>query len=195
MINTSLYEISKLIVSDDRKAFYQLYTMFHKQIFSFCLNYGINRADAEEITQESFVKLWCNRQNIQVDKSIKSYLFKIAQNLILDFLRKKSKEVALDKYQMQLMTPSNSTQDTVEYNELRDIMEQILANLPERRRMVFEMARLKGMSHKEIAERLGISTKTVENHLSLATQGFKEVLKNAKLTAFILFGELILSLI
>lgn len=82
---------------------------------------------------------------------------------------------------MNLILPVNNTENTLEYNELMGIVEKTLTALPERRRQVFEMSRLQGMSHKEIASNLNISTKTVENHLTLALQNFRQVFQDAKI--------------
>ncbi|AGA80134.1 RNA polymerase sigma-70 factor [Echinicola vietnamensis] len=180
-MHTDLSEIAFRIKQSDKSAFHEFYQLFHKRIYFFCIHYGLKSSDAEEITQDVFVKFWCSRKNIDPEKCIKAYLFMISKNTILDMLRKSIRSKANKTYQMNLILPVNNTENTLEYNELMGIVEKTLTALPERRRQVFEMSRLQGMSHKEIASNLNISTKTVENHLTLALQNFRQVFQDAKI--------------
>lgn len=157
----------------DKKAFDEIYALFNKKIYLFCLKYGLAKDDAEEITQEVFVKLWLNRTSLDSDKSFNSYLYKIGKNIIIDEFKKKIKTQATQEYQMSLIIPWNNVEESMDYMDLKNLMDETLLDLPERRREVFELSRLKGLSHKEISEELGISTKTVENHLNLALSNFR----------------------
>ncbi|WP_186756932.1 RNA polymerase sigma factor [Echinicola salinicaeni] len=185
-MNLKLNEIADGIKKGNQKDFDRLYALFHKKIYFFCIQYGLSVSNAEEITQETFVKLWCSKKSINPDKCIKSYLYTIAKNVIMDEFKKQIRLKATKEYQMQLIIPNNNTQSTVEYNELMGIIEKTLTCLPERRRLVFELSRMKGLSHKEISEQLGISTKTVENHLNLALQNFREVFQESKIISLAL---------
>lgn len=161
----------------DKKAFDEIYALFNKKIYLFCLKYGLAKDDAEEITQEVFVKLWLNRKSLDSDKSFNSYLYKIGKNIIIDEFKKKIKTQATQEYQMSLIVPCNNVEEGMDYMDLKNLMDETLHDLPERRRKVFELSRLKGLSHKEISEELGISTKTVENHLNLALSNFRSALQ------------------
>lgn len=161
----------------DKKAFDEIYALFNKKIYLFCLKYGLAKDDAEEITQEVFVKLWLNRKSLDSDKSFNSYLYKIGKNIIIDEFKKKIKTQATQEYQMSLIVPCNNVEEGMDYMDLKNLMDETLLDLPERRRKVFELSRLKGLSHKEISEELGISTKTVENHLNLALSNFRSALQ------------------
>lgn len=135
--------------------------------------------DAEEITQEVFVKLWMNRELLDPEKNLQAYIYQIGRNIIIDELKKRVKIQATREYQMSMIKPSNNVEEDMDYLDLKNIMDQTLLYLPERRREVFELSRNKGLSHKEIAEKLGISTKTVENHLNHALHNFKAALQNS----------------
>ncbi|GGF40997.1 RNA polymerase sigma-70 factor [Echinicola rosea] len=187
-MNTLTDDIAFKIKNNDKNAFYELYQLFHERIYLFCVHYGLKTVDAEEITQDVFVKLWTARQKIDPSKCLKAYLFTIAKNTMLDMFKKQIRQKATKTYQMQLILPVNNTQNTVEYNELMGLVEKTLTRLPERRRMVFEMSRLQGLSHKEIAAQLDISTKTVENHLTLALQNFREVFQDAQILSLALLA-------
>lgn len=176
----------------DKRAFDELYGLFHKKIYLFCLNYGLAIADAEEITQEVFVKLWLNRTSLDSEKSFNSYLYKIGKNIIIDEFKKKIKTKATQEYQMSLIVPGNNVEEGMDYMDLKNLMDETLLYLPERRREVFELSRIQGLSHKEIAEELGISIKTVENHLNLALHNFRVALQktNALCLALVLVSAL-----
>ena len=171
----------------DKKAFDEIYGLFHKKIYSFCTTYGLPVEDAEEITQEVFVKLWINRKNIDSGRSLNAYLYKIGKNIIIDEFKKKIKAQATQVYQMSLIVPSNNVEEVMDYNDLKNIVDETLLFLPERRREVFELSRNKGLSHKEIAEELGISVKTVENHLTLALNHFREALQKTNVIWYALW--------
>ncbi|WPR75186.1 RNA polymerase sigma-70 factor [Algoriphagus sp. NG3] len=170
------------------KAFDEIYNLSHKKIYSFSVRYGLSVADAEEITQEVFVRLWDKRNSLDIGKSIQSYIYKIAKNIIVDEFKKKIKIQASQAYQMNLIVPVNNVQEDMDYKDLKNLMEETLLELPERRRKVFELSRINGLSHKEIALELGISIKTVENHLNLALHNFRIALQNAN---YLLLGSLI----
>tara|TARA_R110002072_G_scaffold3334_5_gene24654 strand:+ start:6843 stop:7418 length:576 start_codon:yes stop_codon:yes gene_type:complete len=170
----------------DKTAFDELYGLFHKKIYLFCLKYGLSQMDAEEITQEVFVKLWLYRNTLDSEKSINSYLYKIGKNVIIDEFKKKIKTQATQEYQMSLIMPSNNVEESMDYLDLKNLVEETLMYLPERRREVFELSRIKGLSHKEIAEELGISTKTVENHLNLALHNFRAALQKTNVLCYAL---------
>lgn len=176
----------------DKRAFDEIYARFHKRIFLFCKNYGLSESDSEEVTQEVFVKLWTHRNVLNSEKSIGSYLYKIGKNIIVDEFKKKIKTRASQEYQMNLIVPGNNVQEDMDYLDLKNLIDQTLLYLPQRRREVFELSRIKGLSHKEIAKELGISTKTVENHLNLALNNFrvamqKENVLSSALVLFVLF--------
>tara|TARA_R110002020_G_scaffold100419_1_gene237394 strand:+ start:439 stop:1014 length:576 start_codon:yes stop_codon:yes gene_type:complete len=170
----------------DKAAFERIYEIFHKRIYLFCRKYGLAELDAEEITQEVFVKLWVNRNTLDSEKSLNSYIYMISKNIIIDEFKKKIKIRAAKEYQMSLIVPCNNVEEDMDYMDLKNLMDETLLDLPERRREVFELSRIKGLSHKEISDELGISTKTVENHLNLAIHNFRDALQKTNVIGTVL---------
>lgn len=170
-----------------KEAFNELYNLFHKKIYLFCTSYGLAESDAEEITQEVFVKLWLNRASLDSEKSINSYIYRIGKNIIIDEFKKKIKSRATQEYQMSLIVPYNNIEEDMDYKDLKNLMDKTILALPERRREVFELSRIKGLSHKEISQELGISTKTVENHLNLALNYFRDAIQKTNALCYALF--------
>lgn len=173
-------EIAQNLQNGCPKAFEEVYNLYHKKIFGFCIKYGLNPSEAEEITQVVFIKVWENREKIDPEKKLYSYILTISKNIIIDSFKAKIKYQAAKEYQMNFMKPVNNVEQNIHLTELQSSIEEALTKLPERRREVFELSRIQGLSNKEIANQLGISTKTVENHLNLALQDFKEVFKEEK---------------
>lgn len=180
-----LKELAGRLKNGDIKAFDEIYHLFHKKIYFFCLRYGVSQEVAEGITQEVFVKLWLKKSGIDLEKCFQSYLFKISKNILIDAFQKKIKVQAAQNYHMTLILPTNNVEESMDYLDLKNLIDETLMELPERRREVFELSRSKGLSHKEIAKELGISTKTVENHLTLALNEFRNALQKTNVQLFI----------
>lgn len=171
-----LNHIVSELVSGNLDAFKELYNLYHKRIYGFCINNGQSHHDAEEVLQEVFIKIWANRTEIDLDRNIESFLFSIAKNIIIDKYRKLVRSKAALEHQIYFLTPPNSTENDVLYNELQKEIQKTFDSMPELRKLVFQMSRFKGCSNDEIAEELGISMKSVENHISRALQNFRNEL-------------------
>jgi RNA polymerase sigma-70 factor (ECF subfamily) len=158
----------------EEKAFLIIYKKYSEILWSFLHTLHIEQQDVEDIIQQTFSKLWEKRNQLDEDLSIKSYLITIAKN---DIYNKIKHQVIRKKHQEHIVylqpkaaLPAN--------NELTEILYKILSNLPEKRREVFELSRIKGYSNQEIAEKLGISKSTVENHINNSSSHIKKILKN-----------------
>ena len=179
--------------NDDQTGFDQLFEMYHEKIYYFSLHYGLGPADSQEIVQEVFVKFWHSRKKIDPSKNVQAYLYKIAKNVILDEFKRRVKQKAAEDYQFRLLQAENYTQHAVVYNELERLVTKILRELPEKRRLAFELSRYEGLSNKEIAREMGITVKTVETHLALALQSFRVAFRQAGIMIY-LYGVFLLPL-
>ena len=190
-MNLSELDIILNLKNGCQKAFEKIYYLHHKKVYGFCIKYGLNQSDAEEITQEVFVKLWENRTKIDPDKKLNSYILTISKNIIIDGFKKKIKNQATKEYQMNFLKPENNVELHMNFFELQETLKDTLTRLPERRRQIFEMSRIKGLSNKDIAKALGITVKTVENQLTLALHEFRNVFGNSKVGYIITFLSMI----
>lgn len=131
---------------------------------------------ATDIAQESFMKLWDKGFEFQ-ETQTKGLLYKMASDLFVSHLRKnKVAEKYIGSLSFNLNT--NSTEETLQFEELKKDYENALTNMDENKRTVFLMSRMEGLSYKEIAERLGLSVKAIEKRMSLALSELKQSLKN-----------------
>jgi RNA polymerase sigma-70 factor, ECF subfamily len=162
----------------DKKAFEQLFHRYVERIYYFSLKYLADQYEAEETTQEVFVKLWDNRARLKEDLSFKSYLFMVCRNAVIDVFRKRKIHLeACKEMAARIETLSLTPDDVYEYNNLVRVLEEFVAALPEKRRKIYQLSRERGHSHKAIALELGISVKTVETQIRLAIKQLRGILE------------------
>jgi len=161
--------------NDSRKAFEEIFKKYADRIYYFSIKYLKSKEDAEEITQEVFVRLWNRRFDLKTELSFSSYLFMIAKNAVIDMLRKRQKESVFNE-EINPSVESTLYEDnkSVEYKELNNIIQNSIADLPLKRRQIYLLSRDEGLTYKQIAEKLDISIKTVESHMRLALQQLKK---------------------
>jgi len=174
-------KLARRIKFSDAEAFKTVFAFYHEGIFNF-VHYKLgNVAAAEDIVQDVFIKLWENRHQIKEDRSLKSYLFTIANNLALNYIR--HAKIAM-KFQQELSAESSlqeSPQASLEKKEAHEKLLAGIAALPEKQRIVFMMSRMEQLSYQEIAERLDISIKTVESHIGNALKILRQLLQTGSL--------------
>lgn len=156
--------------------FLEIYRAFYGKVFTFVLSLVKSKANAQDITQNIFMKLWKNRKKLEHIKSMDDYLFILSKNACMDYFRKASrkKEISTDVFDEFLLSrivssPEKRIDAISDIEELRHVIE----SLPSKRRDIFIMSRFDGLSNDEIASVLGVSKKTVENQISLATKKIK----------------------
>lgn len=146
---------------------------------------------SRDIVQNSFLNLWNNREGIDLSKSVKSYLYTSVRNLSINHIRnhKKfiNKTLDLDIFDRHLVSSPNHPFGDLISNELSDRINAVLEKLPEKSRVIFQLNRYQGMKYREISEKLAISTKTVEAHMSKVLKLLREELKDYLLTFFLVF--------
>ncbi|MBC9929788.1 RNA polymerase sigma-70 factor [Chitinophaga qingshengii] len=161
----------------DEKAFRALYDFYwEKQYDLACYKLGV-KALAEEITQEVFVALWLQREELDPAKPIGAWLYGVTQNRILNTYRK---QLSHHKYlqQVPVQEITHNTTEQLSFNELNTVVQQRIAELPDKCREVFTMSRIQGFNTQQIAEMLNISPKTVNNHLVKALRIMRVNLKD-----------------
>jgi len=146
---------------------------------------SLSEVEARDIVQEIFIKFWTDRDRLNIRHSIRSYLFASVKNKCLDFLRKKNHNVKVLEITNE-HDISDESFETYVLSELEALFNNSLDKLPARCREVFELSRFHGMKNREIALKLNISEKTVENQVTRSLHILKEELKDF-LPLFILF--------
>ena len=147
---------------------------YYQTLCYFAFNYLKEQDEAEDVVQEVFIKVWESREFIREDDNFKGLLFVISRNLIFNQHRKNVNE---DFYKMTVLSAMETSYDLEEeitaYN-LGEYIDHLIEELPERRRVIFNLSRKEHKSYKEIAFQLNISEKTVENQISEALKFLKK---------------------
>lgn len=158
------------------EAFDTLYNMYADSLYGFALLHTKSVVQAEDIVQETFLKLWNMRASLSVEGSFKSMLFTIAKNHVID--------VFADRLTVQILKITrfcedenlldNATVEKIYYDDFIDKLALAKQKLTPAQRNIFEMSREEGMSNAEIAVLSDISEQTVKNHLSAALKSLRE---------------------
>ena len=168
----------QLVVSlkkGDPFAYDRLVTKYSKKLYFFAKGYLNSNEDAEGLVQEVFLKIWEKRKELKEDLSFNSFLFTVTFNAIRQYFRKKSREKKhLDTYFENFEESQNETVLDIEYNNLLELANKAIDKLPEKRKRIFMLSRHEGLSNAEIASRLQISIKTVENQMTQALKFMRE---------------------
>lgn len=161
-------ELILLLKQSNQEAFTTLYKKYWKQVYNFSRLYLTSQSVAEEVVQEVFIKVWESRDFMREGDNFKGLLFIITRNLIFNMHRKNQNE---DFYKMTVLSAMESSYDIEEEIDAKNLSEYIdllIADLPPRRREIFNLSRKENKSYKEISQLLGVSEKTVENQIGEA---------------------------
>lgn len=165
-------------------AFRKIYMVYSERLFHFALSYLKNTFEAEEIVQEVFIQVWEMRNEIDPDRSFSSLIHRMTVNRVFNQMKH---QVVRQKYQNYLLHFDHSLEEspeaTLHFKELESKINSLLAKMPEQQRNIFEMSRMKGLSHSKIAKELGLSVRTVENQVYRASRFLKDQLNEEYLWA------------
>ena len=176
-------------VSGDISAFDQIYRHYSKKLFHFTFDLVKIKSEAEEIVQEVFLKLWQNRTKLREYTSFETFLFRIAYNTTISVLRKRAQEKRYIEYikALSLVESGKNQNYAFELDELINTVNEIINQLPERQKDVFILSREQGLAYKEIAQELGISINTVENHMVRALKFIKTKLSDCSIFCLLIY--------
>ena len=147
-----------------------------------------NEDDAREVVQQVFINLWDRREETDLTRSLKSYLFTAVHNRSLNVIRDRKK---FSGEEVPEQTVQWDVSEQIEAMELEQRIMESLESLPEKCRQIFEMNRFEGLKYQEIASQLNISVKTVENQMSKALKLLRDKLTTyLHLLLWLLMGTL-----
>ena len=162
-------EIVLRLIDGDEDAFCELYATYKNRLLYFAMRFVKSRDFAEDIFQDAFTVIWQGRRFIDPNASFSSYLYTIMRNRILNQIRDMEKEDTLkESILSQAIDYSDDTKNNILSGDLKNIIQKAFESLTPRQQEIFRMSREELLSHKEIADKLGISIHTVQEHISLA---------------------------
>lgn len=168
----------KLVIflsAGNEEAFEELYHLYSERLICYLIKLVKSESLAAEILQEVFIKIWNNRENLDPDQSFRSYLFRIAENLVYDFFRKAARDKKLTEMVVKNSGAYSHVEENIFTKENNKFLQDAIRSLPPKRRQVFQMIKIEEKSYEEVSLLLNVSTSTINDHIVKAT---KSVIEN-----------------
>lgn len=186
-------ELILKLMKGDKIAFSHLFSFYKSQVLYYCVHFVRDKEIAEDITQDIFLTIWEKKEELRVESSFSAFLYTIARNRIYDMFRSLStRSVLYEKLMEQAIDYVDDVEKSLEEKNLRELIAQAMEQLSPRQREIFELSRSKGLSHKEIAEQLGLSVFTVQDHIKHALEKIRTYLASFITTYPILVAIIVL---
>lgn len=167
------------IAAGDNEAFKTLFDMFFPKVKVFLVKFLKDDKAAEDIAQDIFVKIWTFGPTLPEIKSFNTYIYRMTRNAALNYLRDRKDSVDLSD--LSVIDDTDIEQEY--YTKEKELLVRLIVDqMPPQRQRIFKMSRYQGLSNDDIAARLLVSKKTVENHLTIALKELREIM-----IAFVVF--------
>lgn len=176
--NENLNLLIQQLQQGSERAFTILYDKFSKQLYRNILRLVKDEFIAQELLQDLFFKIWEKRLNIKIEGSFKSFLYKVAENLVFMYFRK----VAKDNRLIENLIIANiefdiNAEDIIISRQDLELLHAAIAKLSPQRKQVYTLCKLEGKSYDEVSNELGISTSTISDHIVKANKAVKQFLQ------------------
>ncbi|WP_211480981.1 RNA polymerase sigma-70 factor [Arcticibacter eurypsychrophilus] len=168
LLNLQL-EVSKGNVN----SFAKIYNFFYKKLIGFSTNFVKSKELAEEVVEDVFIKLWCNREHLADVKNITVYLYCATKNKSLNALSKEAKSLiteSLNDSYYQSYNHNHNPHDLMVSAEVMQALSIAIERLPERCKIIFKLVREDGLRYKEVAQILSISVNTIDSQMAIAVK-------------------------
>ena len=170
-------KIIKQVLDGDSDAFEQLVVANQDNVYRLSLKMSGNEQDAQDITQEAFIKAFLNLSSFRSESRFSVWMYRLTYNHSLDFLRKKSRSKTIsltetddsgEEYELEIADLRHTPDVVLELEEKREVITQSIESLPKKQREIIYLREISGMSYSEIAKILNISEGTVKSRLARA---------------------------
>lgn len=174
----------KQLGEGEHAAFDALFMFYQPKVKVFFKGFIKNDDEASDMVQDIFYKVWVNRESISKVISFKSYLFRIARNMIYDHFEHSLVKESYEKKQLNRPLYTDLVEDEYYAKELELLIDISIEQMPEQRKRIFKMSRKEGLSNEDIANQLQINKRTVENHITQALADLRKVVKSIYILIF-----------
>lgn len=166
-------ELFERIANGDEQAFTKLFYQYTPRLIPFLQKLTKSEHLAKEMLQETFLRLWTNREELLKVQSPSSWIYRLASNVSIDYLRVQSNRQRILKT-VEVNETRDQVTETVDANQLKSIIHTAINILPEKRQQIYRLSREQGLTHQQISDELGISINTVKNQLGIALKAIQE---------------------
>lgn len=173
-----LNELILGIKERNHEAFREFFFLLQPGIFNYLIRLTCDKALAQDLTQETFLKFWLNADKIEISSSPKAYLYRIARNLALNSIRQRHNNFSYDEDESLLIYFSRRSEAEIDSLFFMDDYQRAVNSLPERCKTVFLLSRFSGFDYSEIAEMMEISLQTVKNQMNKALSVLRKRLQS-----------------
>lgn len=157
------------LIKGDYDSYLSLFRLFYGKFVNFVECIIKDKAAAEDIVQEAFMKVYIHRGQLHEEMSIENYLYVIVKRLMFNHIRDNKRHKAIDPADINgIVQDAWGVEDIAIAVESRARIQNTVAKMPQQRQKIYLLSREKGLSNKEIAEQLGLSVRTVDRHIALA---------------------------
>lgn len=172
-------ELLERMALDDHQAFDMLYNRYWKRVLQFAISKSGDIMEGENIVQDVFVSLWNRRATLTVTSCFENYLTVSIKYRVIKFLNKqRTQRTSPTDDSTDLDLIDDSTQQYLEFEELRKRLEISIAKLPDKCRLIYQLNKVEGLSYKEIADKLDITENSVDAYLYRAKKSILSDLKS-----------------
>jgi RNA polymerase sigma-70 factor (family 1) len=189
MSSTEAYnepQVLQLLAEGSEYAFTQVFNQYRAKVYGVAMNLLKSQDLSEEIVQEVFLKVWMNRTTLSEIHTLDAWIFTVTRNIIFDIFKKQANERNLHKHIKEQGNERTYAGEDAELNSYRRLLEEAVTFLPPQQQRVYQMAKMEGLSHEQIANELQIDRSTVKSHMARALKAIRMHLeKNMSISLYI----------
>ena len=180
-------DILKSLASGDQQVFAKLFRLYYLKVRAFAYGFVKDFDEAEDLAQSVFIKIWDKHEIFSCVKNFDAYLYTLTKYLVLNYIKSKDLgSIVHDEYPE--ICDMDTPYEELLASDLKLLIDMVVDSMSPQRKMVYVLSRVRGLSNDEIAEKLGIHKKTVENHLNLALKELRDVISTSIVTYFMLMN-------
>ena len=175
------HELIQQLAEGNEEAFKQFYNQHWNRIYSLALAYLKSAAQAQDIVQEVFLKVWTRREQLKNVEKPEAFVYIMGRNEVLNALKKKISLAAIDEQANDYLPDDYLLPNqVVDLKEMQQKINRAIDTLPPQQKLIFKLSREEGLNHEQIADRLGIERATEKNHIVRALNSLRQLLKGEK---------------
>ena len=179
-------ELLLLAAQGSEPAFTLLFNRYKHKLYSYLLSLTTSPQIAEDIIQDTFLKLWKDRASLKAIDYFNAYLFTMTRNLAINSFKRMARETAiLAALQPQQNNPAATVADNLSLKEVEQLLHQTIQSLPPQQKLIYTLSREQGLKHEDIAHQLHLSSSTVRNHI---VQALRKIRKKIELHSISVIG-------